>query len=367
MRIGRWFGAVAAGLAVSAAAEEPRLNVYIWNDYVAHDTVQQFERSTGIAVRLDLYDSNATLQGKLLTGHSGYDVVYPSLEYAGKQIQAGIFQPLAKSALPNLKHIDPAMWQALAVADPGNRYVVPYMWYTTGVAINVDKVEHALGGTLPADAWSMLFDPAVAARLEGCGIALMDEASDVVPAAMIFTGRDPTKIDAAAIRATMARIAPVRRHVRTFNTAPIDLMAKGSLCVAMMFSGDAMIAARRAAESRAGVNLRYLIPRSGAMMSVDVMAIPRDAPHPGHAHRWIDAMMDPATVARISNETFYFSANIDALALTSRALVDDPAINPPPAVRQRLRPKPVLEKDVQRELTQALARFKAGSGGEAGR
>ena len=165
----------------------------------------------------------------------------------------------------------------------------------------------------------------------------------------------------------MARIAPVRRHVRTFNTAPIDLMAKGSLCVAMMFSGDAMIAAQRATESGAGVRLRYLIPRGGAMMSVDVMAIPRDAPHPLNAHRWIDAMMDPATVARISNETFYFSANADALPLTSRALTDDPAINPSASVRDRLRPKPVLDKDVQRELTQALARFKAGRGGDAGR
>lgn len=367
MQLGRWFAAVAAGLAVSAAAEEPRLNVYIWNDYVAHDTVAQFERATGIAVRLDLYDSNATLQGKLLTGRSGYDVVYPSLEYAGKQIQAGIFQPLDKTALPNLKHIDPALMKAVAAADPGNRHVVPYMWYTTGVAINVDKVTRSLGGTLPANAWALLFDPALASRLAGCGIALMDEASDVVPAAMIFTGRDPTRIDAAAIRATMAQIAPVRRHVRTFNTAPIDLMAKGSLCAAMMFSGDAMIAARRAAESHAGVRLRYLIPSAGAMMSVDVMAIPRDAPHPAHAHRWIDAMMDPATIARISNETFYFSANADALPLTSRALTDDPAINPGAAVREKLRPKPVLDQHTQRELTQALARFKAGGGGDAGR
>jgi spermidine/putrescine-binding protein len=353
--------AFAALLSLAAvAAEQPRLNVYNWNDYIARDTVANFERATGIAVRYDLYDSNATLQGKLLTGRSGYDVVYPSVEYAGRQIQAGIFQPLDKSRLPNLKHLDPDVLHALEAADPGNRHLVPYMWYTTGVAINVEKVAKALGGALPDDAWQLLFDPAVAARLEGCGIALMDEASDVVQAAMLYAGRDPTKMDLADIRGAAAAIAPVRRHVRTFNTAPIDLMARGSLCVAMMFSGDALIAARRAAESHTGAVLRYLIPKRGAMMSIDVMAIPRDAPHPANAHRWIDAMMEPAVVAQISNETYYLSANRGALPLISRALIDDPSINVPHTVRATLRAKPVLSKEAQRELTQALARFKAG-------
>lgn len=352
---------VAVVLAVSAfAGEEPKLNVYNWNDYIARDTVADFRKATGIAVRYDLYDSNATLQGKLLTGKSGYDVVYPSVEYAGKQIQAGIFQPLDPAALPNLKHIDPIVWQAVAMADPGHRFVVPYMWYTTGVAINVDKVTRALGGPLPDDAWDLLFDPAVTAKLKGCGIALMDEASDVIPAAMLYAGLDPTKMDPADIRAAAARIAPARKNVRTFNTAPIDLMAKGSLCAAMMFSGDAMIAARRAAESHTPVTLRYLIPKRGAMMSIDVMAIPRDAPHPGNAHRWINAMLDPAVVAKISNETFYVSANVGALPLTSKALTDNLVINVPDDVKRTLRAKPVLSKETQRELTQALARFKSG-------
>lgn len=342
------------------AAEEPRLNVYNWNDYIARDTVARFQQATGIAVRYDLYDSNATLQGKLLTGKSGYDVVYPSVEYAGKQVQAGIFQPLDRSKLPNWKHLDPLILQAIDAADPGLRHTVPYMWFTTGVAINVDKVAKALGGPLPDNAWDLLFDPAVTARLKGCGIALMDEASDVVLAAMLYAGKDTARLAAADIRAAVDRIRPVRRHIRTFNTAPIDLMAKGSLCVAMMFSGDLRIAARRAAESGTGVKLQYLIPKPGAMMSVDVMAIPRDAPHPGNAHTWINAMLDPAVVAQISNETFYLSANKDALALTDQALTGDPTINVPDDVKRTLRAKPVLDKDVQREMTQGLSRFKAG-------
>ena len=344
---------------LATRAEDPQLNIYNWNDYIARDTVANFEKSSGIAVKYDLYDSNATLQGKLLTGQSGYDVVYPSVEYAGKQIQAGIFQPLDKARLPRLVHLDPLILKAVEAADPGNRYLVPYMWYTTGVAINVDKVEKALGGKLPDNAWDLLFDPAAAARLEGCGVALMDEASDVVPAAMIYAGKDTTKMDPADIRAAIDRILPVRSHIRTFITAPIDQMAKGSLCAAMMFSGDAMIAARRAAESGTGAHIRYLIPKTGAMMSVDVMAIPRDARHVANAHAWINAMLDPATIAQISNETFYISANRDALALMSKALTADPMINVPDDIKRTLRPKPVLAKEVQREMTQALGRFKS--------
>ncbi|MBD5801777.1 Putrescine-binding periplasmic protein precursor [Azoarcus sp. Aa7] len=342
----------------AGAADANALNVYNWNDYIARDTIPAFEKATGIAVKYDLYDSNATLQGKLLTGSSGYDVVYPSVEYAGRQIQAGIFQPLDKARLPNLANLDPVILQAVERADPGNRFVVPYMWYTTGVAINVDKVEKALDGKLPDNAWDLLFDPAVTARLKGCGIALMDEASDVIPAAMLYAGADTAKMDPGDIRAAVERIRPVRRDIRVFNTSPIDQMAKGSLCVAMMFSGDALIAARRAAESHTGANVRYLIPKTGAMMSVDVMAIPRDAPHVANAHAWINAMLDPRVVAQISNETYYLSANKAALSLTSAEITGNPAINVPEALKLRLHAKPVLTKEVQRELTQALNRFK---------
>jgi spermidine/putrescine-binding protein len=176
---------------------------------------------------------------------------------------------------------------------------------------------------------------------------------------MLDAGYDVQKMAPADIRSSVQRLLPVRKDIRTFNTAPIDLMAKGSLCVAMMFSGDALIAARRASDAHTPVRLRYLIPQPGAMMSVDVMAIPRDAPHPGNAHAWINAMMEPATVAQISNETFYLSANRAALPLTTKTLADDPLVNVPAAVKRTLRAKPVLTQEVQRELTQALARFKA--------
>ena len=342
-----------------AKPEAKRLNVYNWNDYIAKDTIADFQKATGITVRYDNYDGNATLQAKLLTGKSGYDVVYPSVEYAGRQIKAGIFRELDKSQLPNLRHIDPAVLKAVETADPGNRFVVPYMWFTTGVAINVQKVEQALGGKLPANEWALLFDPAVTGKLKGCGISWMDEASDLIPAAMIHAGLDPTKIDRASVQKAVDAVRAARKDVRTFNTSPIDLMAKGSLCVAQMFSGDAMIANKRARESKTGADIRYIIPSAGAMMSVDVMAIPKDAPHPGNAHRWINQMMEPKEISRISNETFYFSANKAALPMTSAELTGNPSINPPDAVKSLLRAKPVLDTAVQRELTQGLTRLKA--------
>lgn len=342
------------------AAGEKVLNVYNWNDYIAEGTIPSFEKATGINVRYDLYDSNATLQAKLLTGGSGYDVVYPSIEYAGKQIQAGIFQPLDKSKLPNLKNLDPVILKAAELADPGNQYVVPYMWFTTGVAINVDKVMKALDGKLPDNEWDLLFDPQVTAKLKSCGISMMDEASDLIPAAMLYAGKDTNKMDPADIRAALDRVIPARKNVRTFNSSPIDLMAKGSVCVAMMFSGDTMIAGDRARESNTGVNVRYIIPKAGAMMSIDVMAIPRDAPHPDNAHMWINAMMDPEVIAPISNETFFISANTAALPLMSKELTDNPMINVPEDLKTRLHPKPVLTTAVQRELTRAHGRFKAG-------
>ena len=350
--------ALVTGALTAGAAEEKVLNVYNWNDYIAEDTIASFEKATGIKVRYDLYDSNATLQAKLLTGNSGYDVVYPSIEYAGKQIQAGIFQPLDASKLPNLKNIDPLILRAVALADPGNLHVVPYMWFTTGVAINVDKVMRALDGKLPDNEWDLLFNPEVTAKLKDCGISMMDEASDLIPAAMLYAGKDTNTMVPADIRAALERVIPARKNIRTFNSSPIDLMAKGSVCVAMMFSGDAMIAGDRAKESNTGVNVRYIIPKTGAMMSVDVMAIPLDAPHVDNAHAWINAMMEPEAIAQISNETFFISANTAALPLMSKELTDNPMINVSEELKAKLHPKPVLTSQVQRELTRAHSRFK---------
>ncbi|NLR74631.1 polyamine ABC transporter substrate-binding protein [Leeia aquatica] len=346
-------------LALSAqAAEEKKLNVYNWNDYVAKNTIVDFEKATGYKLKYDLYDANETLQAKLFTGNSGYDVVYPSVEFAGKQIQAGIYRQLDKSKLPNLKNIDPLILKAMEKADPGNQYLIPYMWGTTAVAINTDKVMKALGGKLPDNAWDLVFNPEVTSKLKGCGISYMDSPSDLVPMALIDLGRDANKFDDESVNAAVAMLSKVRKNVRTFNSSPIDQMAKGSLCVAIMFSGDAYQAKKRAEESKTGAKVQYLIPKKGTVMWIDTMALPKDGKHPEGANLWLNSMMDPKVIAQISGETFYLSANKAALALTDKALMSDPALNIPDDVKAKLVAKQVIPKEDQRRLTLGFNRFK---------
>lgn len=351
--------AAAAAATLAAGREEPVLNVYNWNDYIARDTIARFEKETGIKVHYDLYDSNETLQAKLLTGKAGYDLVVPSLEYAGKQIQAGVHQPLDKSQLRHWANLNPAILAKVAAADPGNAYLVPYMWGTTALAINEDKVAQALGGKLPADAWQLLFDPAYTAKLKSCGISYMDSPSDAYAMVDIFLGRPAGDYSEAALQAANEQLGKVRRDIRLFNSSPIDAVANGDLCVAMMFNGDAYMARNRAREAGNRQRIRYLLPARGTILWVDSMAIPRSAPHPGNAHRFIDFILQPDVVAQISNEVFYANANTRATPLVKPEIRSDPNIYITDEALERLTPKKVIPAEEQKRLTAFWNRFKA--------
>lgn len=350
--------AVMAATALAQVREEPVLNVYNWNDYIGRDTIARFEKESGIRVRYDLYDSNETLQAKLLTGKSGYDIVVPSLEFAGRQIQAGVHQPLDKSRLPHWGNLDAAIVAKLAAADPGNAYLVPYMWGTTALAINEDKVARALGGKLPPDAWHLLFDPEITTRLASCGISYMDSPSDAYAMVNIFQGRAAGDYSEAALQAGNEQLARVRHHIRLFNTTPIDAMANGDLCVAMMYSGDAYMARNRAREAGNRQRIRYLVPAKGTVLWIDSMAIPKSAPHPGNAHRFIDFILRPEVVAQISNEVYYANANWKATALVRQDIRGDPDIYLTEEALQRMVPKKVIPPDEQRRLVTFWNRFK---------
>lgn len=355
----RLAGAILACASLASfAQEEPVLNIYNWNDYIAKDTIARFEKETGIKVRYDLYDSNETLQAKLLTGKAGYDIVVPSIEFAGKQIQAGVHQRLNKALLPHYGNLNTTILEKVAVADPGNAYLVPYMWGTTALAINDDKVRKALGDKLPDDEWQLLFDPAVTAKLKGCGISYMDTPSDAYAMVNIFQGRAAGDYSEAALKAANAQLSKVRRDVRLFNSSPIDAMANGDLCVAMMFNGDAYMARNRAAEAGNHQNIRYVLPRRGTILWVDNMAIPQSAPHPLNAHKFIDFILRPEVVADISNETFYANPNTKATALVKKAISSDPNIYMTDEVLKRLTPKKVIPADEQKRLTMYWNRFK---------
>ncbi|WP_018150191.1 polyamine ABC transporter substrate-binding protein [Leeia oryzae] len=353
--VGALLSVFAAGV---QAAEEKVLNIYNWNDYVAKDTIAKFEKETGIKVKYDVYDSNETLQAKLLTGHSGYDLVVPSVEFAGKQIQSGVHRPLDKKLLTNYGNLDTTILQKLTAADPGNKYLVPYMWFTAGIGINEDKVKKALGGDLPTDMWRLVFDPAYTSKLKSCGISFMDTPSDMFTMANIYFGKNGNDFSKATLEATTAGLTKVRKDVKLFNSSPIDLLANGDVCVAVGYSGDIYMARNRAIEAKNGQKIRYVIPAKGTMLSVDNLVIPKDAKHPENAEKFMNFIMKPEIVAQISNEVFYANANAKATPLVKKEISGDASIYLPEGLKKQLVAKKVIQADEQRMLTQYFTQLK---------
>jgi len=344
----------------ASAGEKPVLNIYNWSDYIAPDTIANFERETGIAVNYDVFDSNEVLEAKLLAGTTGYDIVVPSANFVRRQLEAGLFRPLDRETLPNYAHLDPAILAALTAHDPDNRHVVPYLWGTTGIGYNVAAVAERLPDA-PLGSWDLLFDPEVVAQLADCGVALVDAPSEVFPAALHYLG---LPVDTAApneIAAAEALLMQVRPYIRYFHSSQyINDLANGEICVAFGWNGDVFIARDRAREAGNGVEVAYFIPREGAIMWFDVMAIPRDAPHPDNAHRFIDYILRPAVTAALSNHVNYANANLAATPLVDPTVTGDPAIYPDAATMRMLFPAVSASAEHDRLVTRAWTRIKTG-------
>ncbi len=351
---------VAAGPAT--AQEEKRLNIYNWSDYIAQDTIPNFEKATGIKVNYDVYDSNETLEAKLLAGHSGYDLVVPSAApYLARQAASGVYRKIDKATLKNYGNLDPQLLAAAANADPGNQYGVPYMWGTTGFGYNRAKVEAAFGGHAPVDSSALIFDPANAKKLASCGISLLDSAQELFPAALAYLGRDPLSRDPADIDRAAAVIEAIRPYIRKFHSSEyINDLANGDLCVSWGYSGDIVQARNRAREAKNGIDIAYTIPKEGAMIWIDMMAIPADAPHPANALEFIDYILRPDVVAAISNAVAYANPNRLATPLVDPSLSGDPNVYPPAAVRARLFFDKPVTPQYERLRTRAWTRIKTG-------
>ena len=350
-----------------AGPEEKVLNVYNWSDYVAADTVKDFEAATGIKVNYDVYSENETLETKLSAGSSGYDVVFPSARpFAQRQVKAGLYAPLDKAKLPNWSHLDPAVLKGLEDVDPGNAHIVPYMWGTTGLGVNVDKVKAALGENAPLDSWALLFDPANAAKLAKCGISVLDDDQEAFGAALIYLGRDPNAGAPEEIELVKKTYAAIRPYIRTFNNAEYkDALANGDSCVVMGYSGDVGQARDVAAEAaksagKPAPDIRYVIPKEGAIRWVDVIAVPKDAKHVGNAHAFINFLMDPKVIAKITDHVAYANANKDATALIDPEIAADAGVYPPEAVRAKLVDPKSLPEAVQRQRVRAWTAIKSG-------
>jgi len=358
-----WMVLLAAmSIAGGAAAEEPVLHVYNWSDYIAPDMIPKFERETGIKVTYDVYDSNEVLEAKLFAGRSGYDVVVPSASpFMARQIAAEVYRALDKSKLTGWKNLDPKILDVVGAADPGNARGVPYLWSVTGLGYNKAMVHAALGDAAPVDSWALLFDPANAKKLAKCGISLLDTPQEVVPAMLAFLGLDPKSRDAGDLDKAITALETIRPYIRKFHSSEyINDLANGDLCLALGYSGDVIMARDRARDAHNGVEIAFRVPKEGAQMSVDMLGIPADAPHPQNALRYIDYLLRPAVIADISDAVSYPNPNIAGTALVKPAIRDDPAVYPPPDVRRRFFVDLPAPSDYERARTRAWTRLKSG-------
>jgi putrescine transport system substrate-binding protein len=343
----------------SAAAEEKIVNIYNWYDYIKPEVLQKFQAQYGVQVRYNTFDSNNTLEAKLLAGHSGYDVAFPSGAYLESMISAGVFRPLDKSRLPNLKNMDPTIMQRLAAHDPGNAHAVVYAWGITGIAYDDAKVRARLPQA-PVDSWSLLFDPKIAARLADCGIGLYEAPNIIVPSVLAWLGEPPNSEDAGKLERAQNALLAVRPYIRKVSSGSlVDDLATGELCVIIASNGDAMQAQERTRIAGNGEQVRYSIPREGAVMWFDVAAVLADAPHPGNAHRFIDFLMDPAIAAENSNAIHFPNGNAASQPLTAPELTNT-AIFPKQELASRLIPERAKSEEYVRLRTRMWTRFRTG-------
>lgn len=337
------------------------VHVYNWSDYIADDTVPGFERETGIKVTYGMFDSNELLEAKLLAGGSGFDVVVPSLQFLGRQIQAGVFQPLDKSRLTNYGGLDPALMERIAIQDPGNQYAVPYLWGTTGLGYNVDKVVEAFGTAEVADSWDLLFKPENVSKLAHCGVMLLDTPTEVIPAALNYLGEDPNSTDPEVIRKGAALVASIRPYIRTFHSSQyIDALANGSACLVLGWSGDILQARDRAVESGNGIKVAYSIPKEGAPLFFDMLAIPKDAKNIDQAYAFIDYLLRSDVAAANTNYVSFPNPVPASLEQVDDGIRNDPTIYPPPEVAGKLFMLAVIPPEVDRLYTRIWTELKSG-------
>ncbi len=358
------FKALALGMMASSAvlAADKELHIYNWSDYIAEDTITKFQDATGIKVTYDVYDSNEILEAKLFAGRSGYDLAFPTARpFADRHIKAKIYQPVNKAQLTNYGNVDPVILQSLSDIDPGNQYLVPYMWGTTGIGYNVEKVKAILGDDMPLDTWRLVFDPAIVKKLSACGVSLMDDATEVFVAARAYLGKSTDDFSKDAMSEAADVVSAVRPDIRYFHSSQyISDLANGDICVAHGYSGDMLQARDRALEAKNGVNVAYAVPSEGAVVWTDVMVIPADAPNAESANAFINYILQPEVVAPITNYVSYANANTKAFDLVDEDIRNNPGIYPSEQTRKKLLVLKTPEEKNVRNMTRLWTRVKTG-------
>ncbi|WLD65477.1 polyamine ABC transporter substrate-binding protein [Pseudomonas sp. OVF7] len=350
-----------AALMPLTQAAESVVKVYNWSDYIGPDTLKNFEQDSGIKVQYDIFDTNEMLEAKLLSGHSGYDVVVPSNQFLSKQIRAGAYQPLQRSLLNNWKHLDPRLMQRLEAADPGNRYAVPYMWGTVGIGYNEEKVRAVLGKDALLDSWSMVLEPDNLAKLKRCGVAFVDAPVKVISQVLLYLGLDPNSVKPDDYQQASKRLMALRPSVTYFSSSKYTTdLANGDICVAIGYSGDVMQAQARALEAGKNLDIRYLTPKEGVNLWFDMLAIPKDAGNVANAHSLINYLLRPEVIAPISDYVGYANPNKDATTLMDPKVSGNPGIYPGDDVISRTFVSADLPENIQRLMTREWNRVKSG-------
>jgi putrescine transport system substrate-binding protein len=362
----RFIPAVMASLLVLSAAsvapaQQKRVNFYNWSDYIDPGVLKDFTRETGIEVTYDTFDGNEILETKLLAGKSGYDVVGPTAYFLERQIKAGVFRKLDKSKLPNLVHVWPDIASRLAVYDPGNQYAVNYMWGTTGIGYNVKKARDILGADFKIDSWELVFNPDKLAKFKDCGVHMLDSSEDIFPAALNYLGLNPNSKGPADLQKAADLVTKARPSVRKFHSSEyLNALAGGEICLVVGWSGDVKQAQKRAAEAKAGIEIGYSIPREGAQMFFDNLAIPKDATNPDGAHALIDYLQRPEVAARNTGHVSYANGNLASQKFISKAVLEDTSIYPDAATMQRLYTITAQDQKTLRLTNRLWTRVKTG-------
>lgn len=353
-----FYWAILTALALPLQAQERVLNLYNWADYVGADALKRFQAETGIRVKYDTFDSAEVLDSKLMTGRSGYDVVFPASSGLARAIQAKAVQPVDTAQLANFANLDPELLAKLAAIDPGNRFGVPYTWGTIGLAINKEAVRKRIPDA-PLDSLDLLFKPEYASRLADCGISLIDSPQEVIGVALNYLGKPPYSTDPAdlaQVRQLLEKLQPNVRYIASGKH--INDLANGTLCVALTYTGDALMGAAQAKQAQKPFEVIYRIPKEGTLIWFDTMAIPVDAPHPQEARAFIDFMLRPESIAELTNTLFFANANLKSASLLSAEVAGDPDIYPPQVMRQKLFGEQLLTLKQQRERTRLWSAFR---------
>ena len=366
-------GACLGGTFPAAAQQERVVNFYNWSDYIDPTVLDDFTKETGIKVRYDTFDSNDTLEAKLLAGKSGYDVVVPTAYFLARQISAGVFQKLDKSKLPNLRNAWPQIAERLAIYDPGSQYAVNYMWGTTGIGYNVKAVRAILrpqaangaaGDGLintAIDSWDDVFDPQRIARFKDCGVYLLDSSDDIMSAALHYLQLDPNSSNPSDLQKAADLLARIRPYVRKFHSSEyLNALATGEICFVVGFSGDIKQAQKRAAEAKGGVEIGYAIPQEGAQLWFDNLAIPKDAPDVAAAHQLIDFLLKPEVAAKNTNFISYANGNPASQKFVNQSILDDRTIYPDAATMAKLYTIIAHDQKTQRLINRLWTRIKTG-------